>query len=229
MRNKTNTFGVLCAVFLLGSCKKNPIDRLINPVPDGAVSQTSGIFVIYDDELKTGGGLGFIPGGENQVITQVDASSPRRSDNQIRYSWNGQDVSNSGSLQHLFAGFSLLVTPDFSTFDSASAKNLNANNAGYTKLTFYIRGTLASDTYVRIEGPDDGPGGITPARMESLPSLTGTFTLTEDWQKQELTVPAGDFNQVKSFLTLSIQYMQPVGTTVGGGGGTIYLDDIRYE
>src|ERR1041385_398507 len=97
MQNKNRICWAVCVAFILAGCKKNPIDRLVNPVPDGALSQTNHIFVIYDDELKTGGGLGLFPGGENQTITLLDASSPRRSDNQIRYSWNGQDVPDEGT------------------------------------------------------------------------------------------------------------------------------------
>src|SRR5690242_18227928 len=107
---------LILSLLLIGGWKRNPIDRLINPLPDGALSQSSHIYVLFDDEVKTGGGIGFIPGGENQTIELRDASSPRSGDNQIRYTWNGQDVSNGGIQQHAFAGFSFTITPDFSTF-----------------------------------------------------------------------------------------------------------------
>jgi hypothetical protein len=66
-----NAAPLLILAFLLGAgCKHNPIERLADPNPSGArpFPATGGVYTIYDDELKTGGGLGFIPGGENQTI-----------------------------------------------------------------------------------------------------------------------------------------------------------------
>jgi len=195
------------------------------------VSQTTGIYTLYDDEIQTGGGLGFIPGGENQSIDLRDASSPRQTINQIRYTWNGQDVTNSGTLQHLFAGFSFTITPDFTTYATAQPKNLNASGANYSTLKMSIRGSLSSDTYLRIEGPDDGSGGTT--RRESIHGSAGDFSLTNNWQEITIpdagSIPAGDFNSVKTYFTISFQFIQPIGTTAAGNGGTIYLDNIRFD
>lgn len=213
----------LAVVFaiLAAGCKRNITDRLVDPNVNAAVPQSSGLFTVYDDELKTGGGLGFIPGGENQSIDLLDQTDPRRSIAQIRYSWNGNDVLSDGTPQHLFAGFSLLVSDDFTGLDSASAKDLSG--PGYTQMKLFVRGGLGVDNSLRIEGPSDGSAGATPARME----LTSS-ELSSDWTEITLPVPAADFSAVKVFATFSIQYDQPPRTTNPGTGGLIYLDDIRY-
>lgn len=208
----------LMPFFLFSSCKKNPINRLTNPLPDGDVAQSSGIYTIYDDELKTNGGLAFIPGGENQSIDLADVGDPRRTLRQVRYSWNGQDTGS----QHLFAGFQFLITPDGTTLSLANAKNLSA--AGYTKLTLYVRGELSSGNTLRIEGPSNGVSTFVPARAE-----ISAANLTNAWQGVSLTVPSGDFSSVKIFATFSIQYTQAPRTINPGAGGVIYVDDVRYE
>lgn len=211
------------SVFLLfSSCKRNPIDRLVDPLPDNSLPQSSGVYMIYDDELRTGGGLAFIPGPESQEIDLAARVTPRRSINTIRYFWNGNDVFNSstGMFQHLFAGFMTTVTPDAAGLDAATGKNLSA--AGYTRLRLFVKGSLSHNTRLRIEGPDDGAGGITPERTE-------IFTLGPDWQEITLTIPPAHFSNVKVFFILSFQYTQPARSTAAGGGGEVYVDDVRYE
>lgn len=209
---------LIFTLFGMTACKKNPVDRLTNPLPDGDVSQSSGVYVVYDDELKTGGGLAFIPGGGNQFVDLSDVSEPRRTNRQARYTWTGADVAN----QHLFAGFDFLVTPDGSTLDAATAKNLSS--AGYTKMTLYVRGQLAEGNALRIEGPSSGNSSFVPARTEISAS-----DLNNSWRQITLNVPAGDFANVKIFAIFSIQYTQPPRTTNPGEGGTIFIDDVRYE
>lgn len=213
-------------VFVAGGCRRNPIERLTNPVPEGAVPQSSGTFVLYDDELKTGGGVGFIPGGQNQTIDFSDRSDPRRTTTQIRYTWSGQDVFSDQltppAYQHLFAGFSLTVPVDATTVASAAAKDFSG--PAYTKVTLWVRGNLSDNNVLRIEGPDDGAGGNTAARTE----ISGS-SLAAGWQKVTLPVPSQEFSNVKVFLTISIQYDQAPRTTLAGEGGTVFIDDIQYE
>lgn len=216
---------LLLAVAVAG-CKRNPVERLTNPYPDGAVPQSSGIYVIYDDELNTGGGVAFIPGGQNQSIDFRDRSSPRTSVNQVRYTWTGgpvfSDETSPPGFQQLFAGFNLLVPVTREELPTTQGKDLSQN--GYTKLKMRVRGRLALNNRLRVEGPDDGTGGDTAVMTE----LTAA-QLSEDWQDLELAVPAIHFSGVKIYMTVSIQYEQPPRTTQPGEGGTVYFDDIRYE
>lgn len=218
MEIKRNITIALCAVALgLSGCRKNPIERLINPVPSGQVPGSSGIYTIFDDELKTAGGLAFIPESGGLLIDLNDQTSPRRSTSQMRFKWDGQNVGS----QHLVGGFEIIVSPDGSTLSTTPGKDLSS--FGYTKLTFYLRGTLGTNTKLRIEGPTDTV--ITAARTE-----LDSSQVTGDWQKITLSIPtSSDFQNVKVFAIFSFQYTQPPHTTNPGDGGEIFLDDIRYE
>lgn len=226
---RANKFLITCCVPLLAliGCEKNPIDRLTNPVPEGQSDQVSGNYMIYSNgELFTLGGLGFIPGGENQSIDLRDSNSPMiNGKQQLRYHWNGQDVrdfNNGNTLQHLFAGFSLLITPNFDTLTNAQPKAMSGH--GYGTIKFSARGSLASDTTLKVDGPGNGDAN----QVHATTPLTIT-TLSSSWQDYSMTIGASDLTAVKSFITFSFQYAQPSGTTVAGGGGTVYLQNIRYE
>ena len=216
-----------CFALTFAGCEKNPVERLTNPLPGGVVPQASEVYTIYDDELKTGGGLAFIPGGENQVIDLRDQSGPRRSTNHIRYVWNGGDVFNAetGQNQHLFAGFQLLVSPDFTDFASTGGKDLSAG--GFTKMVFHIRGELSQETRLRIEGP--AAGTEAPDETCSQTGCQELTSLSSGWQRVEIPISAARLGNVKIFATVTFQYDQPPRTTVAGNGGVVHLDDIRYE
>lgn len=224
MKTPPRLFLVLALAAVVTSCRKNPIERLVNPYGDSSVPGVSGTYVIYDDELKTGGAVGFIPFGENQIIDFADKTSPRRSADQLRYQWTGLDTSSTtaGASQHDFAGFSLFFAPTIA--GAATSPGVNLAPGGYTKVKLWVRGDLSAENRLRIEGPDDGNSGTPTARVE----LTGD-QLAQGWQEVTLPIPPTDFQNVKVFLTISIQYSQPPRTTAAGNGGTVYLDDIRYE
>ncbi len=214
MRKSTRL--IFLTVLLVIGCRKNPIERLTNPVPGGAVPLSSGVFTIYDDELKTGGGLALIPAGGNQLVDLSNRDNPVNAGTQVKYIWNGQPVGG----QQLFAGVQFLITPDGSTLSAATAKNLST--PGYTTLKMKLRGVLSTANTLRIEGPSDGFS--TAARLE----IAGP-DLSASWQDVTLTIPSVDFTSVKIFATFSIQYAQPPRTTAPGNGGVIYIDDLRYE
>jgi len=219
----------ILALTLVG-CEKNPIDRLTNPLNDGVVPGTSGVFVIYDDEPKTGGGVAFIPGGENQNIDFSDRSGPHDGKKDLRFIWNGGDVTNSTTTEteHLFAGFMLMAIDDVTKLDSSVGRDLRT--PGYTKLTFWARGVLSENTTFRVEGPGYGTGGITPVRLDIPDVSNGIPPLSAEWTFYSLNIPSSnDFKNVKIFVIVSLQYSQPPRTTANGGGGVIYLDDIRYS
>ncbi len=232
MENKNFITLSILGVLLAGSaCKKNPIDRLSNPVPDGAVNGISGTYFIYDDDLKTGGGLAFIPGGENQSADVLDNSQPQLTLNQIRYSWNGGPVFDyeHGVFQYRFAGFNFPVSIEIDDLPTTPARDLS--RANYTAVKLWVRGTLSDRTWLRIDGPDTSPSGahaqINSRRQGDISG--GDFVLTNDWQEITLPVPlASNFSTIKTFITITIQFAPPFGTTSHGGGGTVYVDNIRY-
>jgi hypothetical protein len=230
-RRAAPQFSFILTGFLLGfgffGCDKAPARRLTDPTPEGAVSQGPGTWVLYDEDLRTGGGYYLIPNGGNQTLvagSEEFASSGRKS---IFYAWNGKEVLDSVlGLQHLFAGFGLLVAEDITQVNTTAAKDLSA--AGFTKITFMARGSLSENTVLRVEGPGDGSGATILPRLEiSRDQLTGTWT--------KFTLPASgaissaSFKSVKQYLNFTMVYSQPSATTGAGEGGSIYIDQITYE
>ena len=94
-------------------------------------------FVIFSDELVTGGGAFEYPGGENQTLSFSDTSNPV-SHRSIRYAWNGEPP-KAGDTDHTFAGFTLIQTASQTTYSSTAGRNLSAAN--YGKATLFIRGS----------------------------------------------------------------------------------------
>lgn len=221
--NQFNLFFFFCLLLMGTACKKNSVNKLTNPYSDGVVPNSGAPFYIFKEEVMGGGGVAFLPGGENQTIDFFDHSSPRRSVNQIRYSWNGEDVFDSAEseFQHGFAGFYLSAGDDPLAYN----KTLDLSAAGYTQLKFFARGELSSDTKVKIEAPGDG-------HTTSVKMILDSTQLSSSWQ--EFTLPIGSitpnpFSNVRVFLVVTFEYTQPGRTTVAGDGGVIYMDDIRYE
>jgi hypothetical protein len=221
---------LLTLPLLFGGCKKSPIERTEDGSGAGALNGFgSGNFVIFGDELQSGGGAFFYPGGENQLITFEDQSNPigQRS---IRYTWNG----NTTGGQTTFAGFDLMHTPTQATYTSTSGRDLRA--AGYTKITFYARGALASNNVLKIEAADDGENSTSAPCLvlsmngsDTATGCTNTAQLTSSWQVFTITIPNSALATVKDFFKATIIFTNPVvGSSVPGQGGTIYFDQIQY-
>ncbi len=223
LQQKAAVVGAVVLLSLSG-CKKDTTGLLSNSLPDGVAPQSSGVFNIYKDELLTGGGAALVPGGENQSLSLEEFGAASEGRFNVGYTWNGGDVLNAGTLQHLFAGFMFPVTAGSAGLPTARGRDLSA--PGYTKLVLSVKGALSNGTTLRIEGPSDGDTSVSPARVESGAT---TFSLTGQWQEITLAVPAASFINVKIFLTITLQYAQPPRTTVPGEGGVVYLDNIRYE
>src|SRR4051812_40967478 len=100
MTTKRWILGLLPVGLLLAGCNLSPFGRTRDASGGGGTGAFSGNFVIFNNELITGGGAFEYPGPEGQILTFTDASNPisRRS---IRYSWTGESVNN----QTIFAGF----------------------------------------------------------------------------------------------------------------------------
>jgi hypothetical protein len=94
-------------------------------------------------------------------------------------------------------------------------------------LEFWIRGSLSSQTVLRVEGP----APEVPAANPFCSAGTGCLeiaSLSGDWQHVSVDIPSANFSDVKSFLTITFQYNQAGRTTAAGNGGEVFLDDIRY-
>jgi len=224
-----NLLLVLWTSVLVIGCKKNPTDKLVNSINNGVVPRSSGIFLIFKNELYTGGGISFVPGGENQSLSVQDQSSPQLDHWQLRYTWNGGDVTNfdvvPSTPEHSFAGFTFPITISLAGLDVAKGKDLSGTPPGYKSLKFFARGSLSEGTTLRVEGPDKNiPSDPTPDRL----NLTSS-EFTSDWKEFCLPITASRLSNVKTFILVTFQYAQTPRTTVPGNGGVVYMDDIRYE
>ena len=220
------------AVLLLAGCNKSPFDRTRDASGGGALNKfgVAPGLVVFNDELVTGGGAFEYPGGANQVLVFNDRSNPI-SERSIRYSWNGQAPGGEPTNPPTFAGFDLAVSLSATDYPSTPARNLTA--AGYTKVTFFARGALSSNTDLKIEVASGSPqpclllstsGTDNPGALPcSLGQLTG------NWGSYSIALPPGSLSALKDFFKATFIFTPPfVGSTAPGQGGVAYFDQIIY-
>jgi len=239
--------GMVFAALLvtLGGCK-SPFSRTRNDSA-GAVGRfgVAHSYVIFYSELTSGGGAFLYPAGENQSFIFNDRSNPI-SERSIRYSWNGQPVSNpmcTPNPEHNFAGFDLMHTPTQATYSSTPGRDLRA--AGYTKVVFYARGSLSTNTYLKVEVAGPGPANNNTCAAVVSPCvklISGTDPnpasdpacpdkqLTGSWQAYTIPVLPSDLQSVKDFFKATFVFIDPfIGNQQPGQGGVAYFDAISYN
>ena len=224
---------------LLAGCHKSPFERTTNS-QGGAIGGFSGTaaLTVFSDELVSSGGAFLYPGGENQTLSFADQSNPL-SARSIRYLWNGKPPQG-GSSSFTFAGFDLMNAATQATYSSTPGRDLRA--AGYTKVKFYARGSLSTNTVLKIEVADDGiDGGVIPGCLVLSANGTDTVTsgnqpcsntrtLTGDWQSYTILISNAMLASVKDYFKATFVFTDPfVGNQTPGQGGTVYFDQIFYE
>src|SRR5262249_27499586 len=144
--------------------------------------------------------------------------------------------------ENTFTGFDLMHVTTLSQYSSTPGRNLSA--AGYTKATFYARGSLGSGVDVKIEVSDDGD--ITTADPCITLSANGTDdhcsdngadplamtpgTLSSSWQPYTIMIPNSALTSIKDFFKATLVFNPPFpGYTGNGTGGTVYFDAIAYS
>jgi len=217
---------ILIAMFLSLEGCKNPFSRTKDPDggPTGASSATQ--LTIFSNELSSGGGAFQYPGGNNLSLDFSDRSNPL-SQRSIRFAWNGQPTDGTTIT---YAGMSLMHVPLFRDYTSTVGRNLQAS--GYTRVTFYARGSLTTYNAVKVEA-----GGPTAACMTL--SVDGTVDecgnartaqLTGDWQAFSLPVSSAQQSAIKDLFKTTFVFNNPTpGSTAPGQGGVLYLDRIFYQ
>jgi hypothetical protein len=238
---RSRSFYPILALTLLAGCGDNPFERTKNGSgggPTGTFGGTSS-FVIFSSELMSGGGAFLYPGAEGQSLSFNDRSNPV-SERSIRYSWTGEEVAG----QHNFAGFDLMHTPTQAEYDVATSGR-DLRQAGYNRVTFYARGTLSTNTLLKVEVVDDGQEATINASCVSL-SMDGTLddgvnpgsnacgrldTLTSSWQKFSIPIasPATTLDDVRDFFKATFVFNDPFVGAPAGQGGTVFIDQIQYE
>jgi hypothetical protein len=250
----------LCFSLAVTGCK-SPFDSTRNA--SGGATGTIGnatTFVIFSSELQTGGGAFLYPGAGGQSLSFNDTSNPISS-RSIRYSWNGIPVLGYPLVvgESIFVGFDLMHvvdnTPTLSIYHSTPGRNLQASpgKPNYTKVSFYARGTLSTDTVLKVEAVGDGnPNDPDPCMTLSTSGsdnvcsttangATNTYaqtpqTLTTSWQEYTLNIPTASLlASVKDFFKATFVYGQPPNfaqTPFGapdGQGAIAYFDQIQYQ
>ena len=204
------------------ACDKNPVNRLVNPTTTNTAGAWSGTWVIYDDELKTNGAV--MAYNEGAIIDFNCSDNPHTGKKCIRYSWDGSPVLTYASLtagatvQSGFSGFGLICAQTIGTY-STGTRDLSPG--GYTKITFWARGSLNTDVHLRLE--DNGANSQTASGTDAWLSDTAANNITADWQKFSFTVSPSSLVNAKDFVRIILVY----SGTGAGNGGTVYLDDIQ--
>lgn len=224
---------ILLTALFLTSCERNPMERLSDPFPGGALNAWSGVFKVYDDDLITGGNVAFIPSdlappNNNMTIDfKVTAENPPEGDKCLKYTWTGLDLYWGSAVknEHDWAGVTFIVATHWSLYNSTPSKDLTPG--GYTKITFKAFALIDSDTYVKFEGPlsmttaPPNRGGTRYLRLNS--------SELENWQTYTINFNTNDFKSVKDYFKIVIEYPKGINSPLYGKGGTVFVDDIRYE
>lgn len=248
-KNRLFCFSFLVFGLGLSGCNQSPFNSTRDASGGGALNKfgVAPAFVIFDNELTTGGGAFEYPGGQNQTLSFTDTSNPI-SHRSIRYSWNGQPVSAPGCNPNptpLFAGFDLMYTTTQAAYNpSPSVPGRDLHQAGYTKATFYARGSLSSNTVLKVEVAAAGVQAGCPV-LPVVPCLwlssngteddgvnsqgCGHAQLTGGWQSYSIPLTPAALTDVKDFFKATFVFTPPfVGSTAAGQGGVAYFDVIEY-
>ena len=212
-------FCLLLILFLFSCDKGPPLSKLYNPGGDEILSSEWGDWIIYDDALKTRGGMSAFTGIQELDFECKD--NPWSGNRCIKFSWDGNDVvaGETGNPQHGYCGFSLVVVPDASAYnyDTSLMPGKDLTPGAYARITFYARGSLSTDNYLRLESPLGTWQSVSP-------NEAWQGTVSDTWQKYEFNCAGNTMTDIKEFVKIILKY-----TGSGkGNGGTVYIDDIKY-
>jgi hypothetical protein len=223
--NRSNTLSSLIVVLCclaLASCQKDPVNHLINPTASNTAGGWSGVWTIYDDDLKTGGTVMMFTSKDGQQIDFASKENPHTGAQSLKYSWDGTDaIAYQGALQYFqpgYVGFGLIVPEDQSKFGVVTR---DLTPGGFTKVSFWIRGNIGSLVTFRLE--TDNGTNVSPSGNNAWESNTTDRAVTSAWQRYEFAL-SGSQAATKLFLKIFFKYAGGPGTR--GTGGTVYLDDI---
>lgn len=203
---------MMCLSFI--SCERYPITDLHN-IPD-PVKAWPYPWYIYDDEINTKGLFAPVMfNDESNTGDSVPACldfdynhDAYRGKACIKFDWYPKNGKT-------WCGFGLSSTEDYS--NKYSAKDMTTS--GYTKLKFFIKGTITSGAEVVIGIPrtDWEGNNLTPIDDISIKSLSDTWT--------EMSI---SLNQTKINWGTQKYYISITIKGENSNGATVYLDDIRF-
>lgn len=219
-------FTGLLLVFLFLGCEKNPVKNFRSPVNDAALNAWGDEWYIYDDKLRTGGGIMYYASVDNQTFDLSNTVSPYNNSKYcILYSWNGDNIYDydSQAYETTWTGLAIISGSDWSDFDTG-ARDISAGN--YTTCSFYAKGTLGDGVTVAIGGPGSNEvvfANADEAEGEEVP-------LTTDWTERSFTFSESDIKVTKIFFSFLFSYNKSKNSNLSKGtGGSIYIDNIVYK
>jgi hypothetical protein len=212
----------------LFGCDKTPANKIINPAISNAAGawDTNADWVLYGDEIRTGGTIMMFNTLDNQVLDLSCTDNPHSGIKCIKYSWNGKDVykyAAPAGLEHDFCGFSLIASNDVNRYNLDSK---NISGGAYTKISFWARGSLNAFVYLRLES--DKGNSLTPT-----PGTIGTDAwmsnaITSNWNQYQFNITGTTMTNLKDFVKIILKYDEGTSSnTATGNGGTVFIDDIK--
>lgn len=229
MNNTVTRF--LSALFVavaLAGCEQNPIGKLIDPTVSNTTGASSGHWAIFSDELRTGGATMFLTTSEGQVLDFNCTENPVSGAKCMKYSWDGSAVTeySSGNRQSDYVGFMLIAAPTLAGHDTIT-RDLSAG--GYTKVSFYVRGSLNTHVVLRIEA--NNATYQTASGTNAWMSNTADRVVTSDWKRYEFAL-SGSQAAVRDFIRIVLRYDEDgnpdTPNSAHSNGGTVFLDNIEY-
>lgn len=198
---------------LFAGCDKNPMNKLKEASTASNSSSWSGTYVVYDDELRTGGDVMMIGWGDNFTVDFNSRENPLNGVKCIKIAWDGGDVMTVNGATNLYTGLALIVAKNYADYLTTTR---DLSPGGYTKVTFWAKkGFMSSNTVLRMESPNGTSTSIAPANAYET-------ALTDDWAFYSFDI-TGSLANARFFVNI---VLKTTGTTKGNGA-TIYLDDIK--
>lgn len=225
----------VCLVSMFVGCSsKSPTDNLVNPTSESALNHWNTSWIVYDDEIKTGGTVQRYTTQEGQSVDfncfDNDTASDPYGKRCIKYSWDGGAVGQYDSTGKVIAtsatwcGFGLIVAKDY----ESTSKTKDVSQGGYTKLSFSFKGQLSTDTWLVIGGPDGPSTGDTTVLPDKF--SIGKDEITNTWQQKTVTLTSkslGKLSAMTTFVSINFEYRRGMDTQ--GSGGTVYIDNVELH
>jgi len=229
-------FSTICSIFVVfAGCSKTPVKDLVDPTSTNSTGIWSGKWIVYDDEMKTNGAVMLYTEGVSLNFNYT--GNPHSGSKCMQFSWTGLPVLTYASLpdhptdyiQSGFTGFGLISAPTVAQYFTGTR---DLSKGGYTRITFWARGSLSAYTYLLVEA--NFAAGTTPTGITHTSTGEGFWigTVTSNWQQYSLNIDniTNNLAAATDFVKIIMVYDPPSGSnSTQGNGGTVYIDDIQLS
>ena len=207
---KLTLFFIIAIVLV--SCERFPLSDVVGLHP--RVKKWPAVFYVYDDEIKTKGAFApviwdysrFLQNPGDRDVLDFKCTEGAMGSYCIKMSWNDNEP-------YAFAGWGLAVT-------EYEGGHTDMSDSGYNCLEFYAKGYLTEGCVFEIAVPSQG--SVNDSKVITKADLSS------GWTKFEIPLTAKTtnyWNAMYYYLSVNM-YREDTGKQTGGG--TIYIDNIRY-